>query len=304
MLQFLDVIQKLYNKNNVQIGNCLFNLHHVNSFLLCLFFLSSMLRELSGGSGIMCDDFNNIASSSEAVNQYCLHLGLHIVIPLPEYTRRSPTEKEKAYFTKFNHNGKIGPGLQNPYTKNTYVKNITYYRWIPFAFLFLAFLSYLPFKIWHDVEGGEIHSLCSGLKLFHKKDARRKNVDKLKDAFVERKKRGNFYGSFYLSLQTFNILLILFQSWFWCQLFGERFRSYGIAYLFPSLTDKNIESYMFFPIRAKCQYNLGGPGGNIVVSRFIRNCDSCNRIILEYRLCLYAAWKLDVRKNLPLHILL
>ena len=46
---------------------------------------------------------------------------------------------------------------------------------------FQAFLSYLPYKTWQDMEGGEIPSLCAGLNIFIKKDARAEKVEKLKE---------------------------------------------------------------------------------------------------------------------------
>ena len=160
MLQFWDLVQKTYIKKTFQIGSCLFNLHQMNSLILCIFFIASMLREMNSGSSITCDDHQKPSAQSEAVNQYCLHVGLHLVIPNSEFKRRALTAKEAAYFKKFNHDGIIGPGnnnnnnnifnniiiifkgLLNVNTRDTYVKQVTYYRWIPFTFLFLVRTNY------------------------------------------------------------------------------------------------------------------------------------------------------------------
>ena len=121
MLQFWDLVQKTYIKKTFQIGSCLFNLHQMNSLILCIFFIASMLREMNSGSSITCDDHQKPSAQSEAVNQYCLHVGLHLVIPNSEFKRRALTAKEAAYFKKFNHDGIIGPGNNN--NNNKYINN-------------------------------------------------------------------------------------------------------------------------------------------------------------------------------------
>ena len=136
-------------------------------------------------------------------------------------------------------------------------------------------MAYAPLKVWTDIEGGQLKSLCMGMKNFELSSKRADFVDKLKEGFLKFRRRKQLYGTSFLCLQLANIPLLMFQSWFWFKLFGEGFLTYGIKYLQYYTKEQSYgsglplpkphPSYQFFPIRIKCQINTYGVGGEIEV---------------------------------------
>ena len=82
-------------------------------------------------------------------------------------------------------------------------------------------------------------------------------------------------GITFRGLEVINLLLIVFSSWVLVRFFGKGAHLYGIDFVEYFMQDnasmhnlpipKPNPSYKFFPLLAKCQYNLHGVGGAIQV---------------------------------------
>lgn len=146
---------------------------------------------------------------------------------------------------------------------------------VTLKYFFKACLSYAPFKVWTDLEGGQVKALCMGMKNFMLSSKRVDLVDKLKEGFLKFRRRKQHYGTSYLCLQLVNLPLLLFQSWYWIRLFGKDSDKYGIQFLQYYLEAQSYASGLplpkphpssnFFPLRIKCQMNTYGVGGDIEV---------------------------------------
>lgn len=138
-MDILEKIKKLYQRKTIDISSVIFQMHsHLNSGFLVILFISSVCRELFSVPMISCSHRNKGLLEQVSVDQYCLNTGGYIVIRTPDFNQRPLTNAEQRYLKKFNHNGNAGPGLETLGTENTEVKNISYYKWIPFSFLFLV----------------------------------------------------------------------------------------------------------------------------------------------------------------------
>ena len=130
----------------------------------------------------------------------------------------------------------------------------------------------MPFYVWKEAEGGQVASICTGLTVFSSRDNRRSQAELLKDGFLLFRNRRQHYGALYLLLQTLNLLIILFQAWFWVRFFGQGAHLFGLNYIQYFLQDQNLDGYPikkpnpafeFFPSMVKCQLNTVGVGGDI-----------------------------------------
>ena len=83
------------------------------------------------------------------------------------------------------------------------------------------------------------------------------------------------YGKTFCCLEVTNLVMIMFSSWLLVRFFGKGAHLYGIELVEYFIEDeitnnlpipKPNPSYKLFPLLAKCQYNLHGPGGDIQVN--------------------------------------
>lgn len=139
-------------------------------------------------------------------------------------------------------------------------------------------MSYLPYFVWTQAEGGRIAGLCTGMKTFLSRDDRRKSVDRLKEGFLKFVGKGPMYGLTFCCLEAANFGSILLQSYLWIQLFGHGSHRFGIDVISYVMADKTSmhqlpipkpnPSYKFFPFVVKCQINTHGAGGDIQVKLY------------------------------------
>lgn len=86
---------------------------------------------------------------------------------------------------------------------------------------------------------------------------------RLVDGFHNFQDRNWSYGFTFRLLESSHLPIVLLNIWTLCKFFGRDSHLFGIQFLTNLKDDLPSMSHRFFPLVAKCQYNLYGPGGDI-----------------------------------------
>lgn len=259
MAHLLSDLVNYMKFDEINIDNGMFKLYYKFSFVICMLGATVGIASQFFGDPISCD-FQGI--QSDMAQDYCwIHGSAYIPVKYQAHMKCIVD--------------------QSDYSGEEDAPQTSYYQWVTFFFAIQAAIFYLPYKIWHSLEGGLIASFGTDAKtpVMIAADAKYDDgvvmeavVEKFVKYFKSVFHHNSWYFFYFICCEFLNFLLFGLQFYMTDKFLGNKFKWYGyevINYYSYSNKERNDPNNMLrnpmcavFPTEVSCSIpNVGAAGG-------------------------------------------